>query len=90
VPRGGFFRCASSAALRPPPCPPPPCTHPTTAALRAAPRWIHQQLPEEKLPEGTEVPHVVDSLEWTLTSPPPLHQFDESPIVVETAHLIKD
>ena len=30
---------------------------------------------------------IVDTLEWTLTSPPPLHQFDESPIVVEIAHL---
>jgi len=33
------------------------------------------------------VPLTTTSLEWTLTSPPPLHQFDESPIVVETEHL---
>jgi len=30
-----------------------------------------------------KVPIVVDSLEWTLSSPPPLHQFDEPPIIVE-------
>jgi heme/copper-type cytochrome/quinol oxidase subunit 1 len=29
------------------------------------------------------VPIVVDTLEWMLSSPPPLHQFDESPIIVE-------
>ena len=37
---------------------------------------------------NTEVvtPEVVDTLEWLLDSPPPLHQFDESPIVVEIEH----
>ncbi|CAM9263540.1 unnamed protein product [Choristocarpus tenellus] len=29
------------------------------------------------------VAEVVDSLEWTLSCPPPIHQFDEPPIVVE-------
>ena len=33
------------------------------------------------------VPHIVDSLEWTLSSPPPLHQFMEPPVIVETGHL---
>lgn len=33
------------------------------------------------------VPHIVETLEWTLTSPPPLHQFEEPPIIVETDHL---
>jgi hypothetical protein len=33
------------------------------------------------------VPLVANSLEFTLSSPPPLHQFQESPIVVETEHL---
>mmetsp|Transcript_4211 Transcript_4211/g.8794 ORF Transcript_4211/g.8794 Transcript_4211/m.8794 type:complete len:111 (+) Transcript_4211:114-446(+) len=35
------------------------------------------------------VPDIDDSLEWCLTSPPPLHQFDESPLIVETDHLVK-
>jgi len=33
------------------------------------------------------VPLIANSLEFTLSSPPPLHQFQESPIVVETEHL---
>lgn len=33
------------------------------------------------------VPHVVETLEWTLSSPPPLHQFMEPPVIVETGHL---
>jgi heme/copper-type cytochrome/quinol oxidase subunit 1 len=33
------------------------------------------------------VDKVETSLEWTLTSPPPQHQFEESPIIVEIAHL---
>jgi heme/copper-type cytochrome/quinol oxidase subunit 1 len=37
--------------------------------------------------EEVVVPDVVDTLEWTLTSPPPLHQFEEPPIIVEIAHL---
>jgi len=33
------------------------------------------------------VPLIANSLEFCLSSPPPLHQFNESPIVVETEHL---
>lgn len=33
-------------------------------------------------------PELVDTLEWTLGSPPTLHQFEEPPIVVEIAHLM--
>mmetsp|Transcript_13387 Transcript_13387/g.15076 ORF Transcript_13387/g.15076 Transcript_13387/m.15076 type:complete len:144 (+) Transcript_13387:130-561(+) len=33
------------------------------------------------------VPLVTDSLEWTLSSPPPLHQFEEPPLMVEVEHL---
>ncbi|RHY09340.1 hypothetical protein DYB37_005842 [Aphanomyces astaci] len=30
------------------------------------------------------IPELSETLEWTLTSPPPIHQFEESPIIVET------
>ena len=33
------------------------------------------------------VPLIANSLEFLLSSPPPVHQFQESPIVVETDHL---
>lgn len=33
------------------------------------------------------VPLIANSLEFTLSSPPPLHQFPEPPLVVETEHL---
>jgi hypothetical protein len=37
--------------------------------------------------ENVIVPLIANSLEWTLSSPPPLHQFNESPLIVETEHL---
>eukprot|EP01083_Nonionella_stella_P101930 289550_1 len=37
--------------------------------------------------ENVIVPLVTDSLEWTLSSPPPLHQFTEPPLIVECEHL---
>jgi hypothetical protein len=41
------------------------------------------------LPAGANVivPLITDSLEWTLSSPPPLHQFEEPPLIVEVEHL---
>mmetsp|Transcript_8005 Transcript_8005/g.9154 ORF Transcript_8005/g.9154 Transcript_8005/m.9154 type:complete len:149 (-) Transcript_8005:360-806(-) len=33
------------------------------------------------------VPLITESLEWTLSSPPPLHQFEEPPLIVEIEHL---
>ncbi len=33
------------------------------------------------------IPLIADSLEWALSSPPPLHQFDEPPLIVEVDHL---
>ena len=33
------------------------------------------------------VPLVAQTLEFTLSAPPPLHQFTEPPLVVETEHL---
>eukprot|EP00529_Nitzschia_sp_RCC80_P033328 CAMPEP_0113461480 /NCGR_PEP_ID=MMETSP0014_2-20120614/11564_1 /TAXON_ID=2857 /ORGANISM="Nitzschia sp." /LENGTH=140 /DNA_ID=CAMNT_0000353245 /DNA_START=31 /DNA_END=453 /DNA_ORIENTATION=- /assembly_acc=CAM_ASM_000159 len=37
--------------------------------------------------DNVVVPLVANSLEWALSSPPPLHQFEEPPLVVETDHL---
>ncbi|KAL7447081.1 hypothetical protein ACHAXM_011096 [Skeletonema potamos] len=37
--------------------------------------------------ENVVVPLITDSLEWTLSSPPPLHQFTEPPLIVECEHL---
>ena len=37
--------------------------------------------------DNVVVPLIANSLEFCLSSPPPLHQFVESPIVVETEHL---
>jgi len=37
--------------------------------------------------ENVVIPLITDSLEWTLSSPPPLHQFDEPPLIVEVEHL---
>ena len=37
--------------------------------------------------ENVVVPLISQSLEWALSSPPPLHQFTEPPLVVETDHL---
>lgn len=31
------------------------------------------------------VPELVETLEWVLDSPPPIHQFEEPPIIVEIA-----
>ncbi|ETP40404.1 hypothetical protein F442_12240 [Phytophthora nicotianae P10297] len=30
------------------------------------------------------IPELHQTLEWCLSSPPPVHQFDEAPIVIET------
>ena len=37
--------------------------------------------------DNVVVPLVSMTLEWNLSSPPPLHQFEEPPLVVETDHL---
>jgi hypothetical protein len=37
--------------------------------------------------ENVVVPLIANSLEFTLSSPPPLHQFKEQPLLVETEHL---
>lgn len=43
--------------------------------------------PDEFIEEGVVRAKVWDSLEWTLTSPPPVHQFDEPPIMVEISEV---
>jgi heme/copper-type cytochrome/quinol oxidase subunit 1 len=37
--------------------------------------------------ENVVVPLIAQTLEFALSSPPPLHQFEEPPLVVETDHL---
>ena len=68
----------ATVALRPAVC---------AAAPRAAAATAVQQQRFFSAKEEEEVVKVVlaDSLEWALSSPPPIHQFDEPPIVVEIA-----
>ena len=58
----------------------PRVVRPALAVMRPTPRFLATDA-------EVVVPDVVDTLEWTLTSPPPLHQFEEPPIIVEIAHL---
>lgn len=37
--------------------------------------------------DNVVIPLIANSLEFTLSSPPPLHQFQEPPLIVETEHL---
>merc|ERR1740139_1723162 len=55
----------------------------------SAPKAALRSLSTVNVQEGTNVivPLVTDSLEWTLSSPPPLHQFEEPPLIVEVDHL---
>jgi heme/copper-type cytochrome/quinol oxidase subunit 1 len=59
---------------------------PSAALARRAPvaaRCFSAQGPDEVVKA-----EVVDSLEWTLSCPPPIHQFEEPPIIVEVEHLM--
>jgi hypothetical protein len=53
----------------------------------AASKALFSTAPSLSEGENVIVPLVTDSLEWTLSSPPPLHQFDEPPLIVEVEHL---
>lgn len=70
----------ATVALRPAVC----AAAPRAAAATALPL---QQQRFFSAKEDEEIVKVVlaDSLEWALSSPPPIHQFDEPPIVVEIA-----
>lgn len=35
-------------------------------------------------------PDVYETLEWCLETPPPIHQFEEPPLVVEIAHMFDE
>ena len=59
------------------------------ATAAAAKRAAFRATFSTALPPGENVvvPLITDSLEWTLSSPPPLHQFTEPPLIVECEHL---
>lgn len=38
---------------------------------------------DTEIEAGVMAPTLVNTLEWTLSSPPPIHQFEEPPIIVE-------
>ena len=62
-----------------------PVRHPLKPGLIFYPDFSGSNAPtEEEWASGKIViPALADSLEWMLSSPPPLHQFDEPPIIVE-------
>lgn len=70
----------ATVALRPAVCAAAPRAAAATAVQQQQQRFFSAK-------EEEEVVKVVlaDSLEWALSSPPPIHQFDEPPIVVEIA-----
>mmetsp|Transcript_5053 Transcript_5053/g.12058 ORF Transcript_5053/g.12058 Transcript_5053/m.12058 type:complete len:135 (-) Transcript_5053:132-536(-) len=53
-------------------------------AFRTATRAFSASLADG---DNVIVPLIANSLEFTLSSPPPLHQFEEPPLIVETDHL---
>lgn len=58
---------------------------PRSAAATATTLVQQHRSCSSKTESSDEIVKVVlaDSLEWTLSSPPPIHQFDEPPIIVE-------
>mmetsp|Transcript_19267 Transcript_19267/g.68488 ORF Transcript_19267/g.68488 Transcript_19267/m.68488 type:complete len:88 (-) Transcript_19267:136-399(-) len=64
-------------------------------APRCAPRFSgggptplahdHVKVPDDNY--DIVIPELVETLEWVLATPPPLHQFEEPPIIVEIADL---
>ena len=62
-----------------------PVENPLKPGLVFPPKLDQTNAPskEEFATGAVKIPILVDSLEWMLSSPPPLHQFDEPPIIVE-------
>lgn len=62
-----------------------PVENPLKPGLVFPPKLDQANAPsqEEFASGAVKIPILVDSLEWMLSSPPPLHQFDEPPIIVE-------
>lgn len=56
---------------------------PRAAAVITAQRLNSTAPPPKEGEEEIVKVVLADSLEWTLSSPPPIHQFDEPPIIVE-------
>ncbi|CAN0472594.1 unnamed protein product [Ascophyllum nodosum] len=56
---------------------------PRTAVVATAQRFNSTAPPAKEGEEEIVKVVLADSLEWTLSSPPPIHQFDEPPIIVE-------
>ena len=74
------------------PAPTQACTTGRRACARARPvprlavaRFATESEVVEVRDDGVVVPELGETLEWVLDSPPPLHQFEESPIIVEIA-----
>ena len=42
--------------------------------------------PQTKEVDGIVIPHLVDTLEWVLSSPPNVHQFNEPPVSLSYFH----